>query len=59
MASASHNQESEATKAVTSAMSNEALETFYQGGAPFVGGDAQKWAVLKDNLSPCPDLRTR
>ena len=43
-ANAEHNQDSEATNAVTSAMSSEDMSTFYQGGTPFVGGHAKKWA---------------
>lgn len=51
-AGASHNQDSEATKAVTNAMAKEETSTFYQGGAPF-HSDAQKWAAgLEDKYVP-------
>ena len=44
-AGVSHDEENAATRAVQSSKSNKEVQSLYQGGAPFVKGDKQKWAA--------------
>ena len=53
---ASLDHETEATKAFKNATSGQQKDELYKGGAPFVQGDANKWADgLKDRLTPVAD----